>query len=117
MKKIAFFAMFSAALLFSGCVKDLQDRVTDLEDRVDQIEVDLKAAIKSIEDASSNGYSIVSYEALSDGSGYTFTLSNEKVVTVLNGKDGVDGGKGDKGDTGAPGAAGAAGAAGSPFSP
>lgn len=108
--------MFSAALLFSGCVKDLQDRVTDLEDRVDQIEVDLKAAIKSIEDASSNGYSIVSYEALSDGSGYTFTLSNEKVVTVLNGKDGVDGGKGDKGDTGAPGAAGAAGAAGSPGS-
>lgn len=101
MKKYLSVTLMVATLaIFGGCTKDLTERVDDLESRVDKIEVDLQKAIQAIEEATQKGYYISSYEELSDGSGYTFTFTNGKAVTILNGKDGAKGDDGDKGDKG-----------------
>ena len=98
MKRIFLCAAMAMSIAFAGCNKELTDRVDEIENRVDQIEVDLKAAVEAIQDATKNGYYIRSYEALSDGSGYTFIFTNGQAVTILNGKKGDSGAKGDKGD-------------------
>ncbi len=99
MKKILS-ALFVFAALFTACTKELETQVADLEKRVDKIEVDLKAAIAAIEEATEKGYYISSYQLSSDGAYYTLTFTNGKAITITNGKDGA---KGDKGDTGAKG--------------
>ncbi len=100
MKRFFLCAAMALCAALVGCNKELTDRVDEIENRVDKIEVDLKAAVEAIQEATQKGYYILSYEELSDGSGYTFTFTNGKAVTILNGKKGDTGSNGDKGDKG-----------------
>ena len=74
-------------------VDDLQTTVTKIESRVKDLESKV-AGLQSIATLVENGYLVKSYEALSDGTGYTLTLvkgSETKVITIKNGVDGENG--------------------------
>ena len=96
--KIRLSRIFPALLLLfmAGCqnLDDIYTQLADHENRLDKLEALTSDANKQIMalqaliDAQSNTVSIVSYEALADGSGYVLKMSDGKTITLTNGEDG-----------------------------
>lgn len=97
MKKLLY-VMASLALLFSGCTRELETRLSDVETRLAKVEdqvKELNSQVSLIQNLINGKYFIQSAAELSDGSGYKLVLvdkdGNSLEKTVLNGKDGADG--------------------------
>ena len=103
MKKL-FYVMASLVLLFSGCTRELESRLTEVESRLAKVEdqvKELNSQVSLIQKLISGKYFVQSATELPDGSGYKLVLvdkdGNTLEKTVLNGKDGVDGVNGEDG--------------------
>lgn len=96
MKKILL-ALSAAALLFAGCTKELEQRVGDLETTVEQLQSDLEALERAVE----NKLVVNSMTPVTDG--YELTFSDGTKITIRNGKDGINGTNGTDGTDGQPG--------------
>lgn len=96
MKKILL-ALSAAALLFAGCTKELEQRVGDLETTVEQLQSDLEALERAVE----NKLVVNSMTPVTDG--YELTFSDGTKITIRNGKDGINGTPGTPGTDGQPG--------------
>lgn len=97
MKKLLY-VMASLALLFSGCTRELETRLSDVETRLAKVEdqvKELNSQVSLIQNLINGKYFIQSAAELPDGSGYKLVLvdkdGNSLEKTVLNGKDGADG--------------------------
>ena len=97
MKKFLY-VMASLALLFSGCTRELETRLSDVETRLAKVEdqvKELNSQVSLIQNLINGKYFIQSATELPDGSGYKLVLvdkdGNSLEKTVLNGKDGADG--------------------------
>lgn len=87
--------ILSAALLFVGCTKELEQKVTDLTSRVDAVEQMAKANAKAIDELKKCDF-ITKVEQTA--SGWTITTSSGKVLALYNGTNGTDGAPGKDGD-------------------
>jgi len=103
MKKLLF-VMASLVLLFTGCTRELEGRLTEVEARLAKVEdqvKELNSQVSLIQQLISGKYFIQSATELTDGSGYKLVLvdkdGNTIEKTVLNGKDGADGENGKDG--------------------
>lgn len=90
--------MASLVLLFSGCTRELETRLSDVETRLAKLEdqvKELNSQVSLIQNLINGKYFIQSAAELPDGSGYKLVLvdkdGNSLEKTVLNGKDGADG--------------------------
>lgn len=99
MKKSLLMILGAAALL-AGCAKDLSPDLQKLEDRVAQLEKQVEANKKAIEELQKANF-ITAVEQTE--AGWSVTLDDGKVLTLYNGKDGKDGKDGVDGKDGAAG--------------
>ncbi len=99
MKKSLLMILGAAALL-AGCAKDLSPDLQKLEDRVAQLEKQVEANKKAIEELQKANF-ITAVEQTE--SGWSITLDDGKVLALYNGKDGKDGKDGTNGQDGAAG--------------
>lgn len=91
---IAGVAVALASLILVGCtdLTDITNRVKDLEDRMTKMEELVKSANESITthrkliDALSNRKSVTDYRKLEDGSGYLLVMSDGEEIIVRSGK-------------------------------
>ncbi len=97
MKKLLY-VMASLAVLFTGCTRELESRLTQVETRLAKVEdqvKELNSQVSLIQNLINGKYFIQSAAELPDGSGYMLVLvdkdGNSLEKTVLNGKDGADG--------------------------
>lgn len=97
MKKLLY-VMASLAVLFTGCTRELESRLTQVESRLAKVEEQVKelnSQVSLIQQLINGKYFIQSAAELPDGSGYKLVLvdkdGNSLEKTVLNGKDGADG--------------------------
>ena len=97
MKKLLYLFL-SVLLLFSGCTREIENRLTELEQRLAKVEEQVKelnSQVSLIQNLINGKYFIQSAAELPDGSGYKLVLVDKdgKTVekTVLCGKDGKDG--------------------------
>lgn len=100
MKKV-FLSLAAVAMLFSGCVKSLEDRVSVLEEKVASLEevvaaLDLKVnGINSIVSNLQEKVYVTSVDPVKDISGnvtgYTISFTKGDPVTITNGKTGPQG--------------------------
>ena len=97
MKKLLY-VMASLVVLFGGCTRELETRLTDVEARLAKVEEQVKelnSQVSLIQQLINGKYFIQSATELPDGSGYKLVLvdkdGNSVEKTVLNGKDGADG--------------------------
>lgn len=97
MKKLLYLFL-PVLLLFSGCTREIENRVTELEQRLAKVEEQVKelnSQVSLIQSLINGKYFIQSAAELPDGSGYKLVLVDKdgKTVekTVLCGKDGKDG--------------------------
>ena len=93
MKKI-FLAFAAAAFVFAGCTKDLELRVDQLEQDVEQLQSGLDALKKAVEE----NLSVVDYNQI-DG-GYELIMSDGSKLYIYNGADGANGKDGKDGANG-----------------
>ena len=86
-------------LLLAGCqnlddiysqLKSHEDRLTKLESLTSGVN-DQIAALQALVDAQAAKVNIVSYEPLSDGTGYLLRMSDGQTITLKNGANGKDG--------------------------
>ncbi len=77
---------------------DHEARIKVLEDMVHAANTDI-INIKKLIEGLQKKVSIVSYEALEDGSGYVLTMSDGTKMTLKNGKNGKDGADGKDGQS------------------
>ena len=99
--KLRLYRLLPALLLLvlAGCqnLDDIYNQLKDHEDRLTKLESltsganDRIAALQALIDAQSQKVSIVSYTALSDGTGYTLEMSDGSTITLKNGANGKDG--------------------------
>ena len=97
MKKLLY-VMASLAVLFTGCTRELESRLTQVESRLAKVEEQVKelnSQVSLIQNLINGKYFIQSAAELPDGSGYKLVLvdkdGNVTEKTVLNGKDGKTG--------------------------
>lgn len=97
MKKLLYLFL-PVLLLFSGCTREIENRLTELEQRLAKVEEQVKelnSQVSLIQNLINGKYFIQSAAELPDGSGYKLVLVDKdgKTVekTVLCGKDGKDG--------------------------
>ncbi len=109
MKKILAMLFAAAAVLTASCSKyddsDLRNKFTSLDSRLTILEnqvKDINKDVVALQTLVSEGCVITKVEALADGSGYTFTLSdkNNTTLTIKNGSDGKNGTNGTNGKDG-----------------
>lgn len=93
MKKI-FFALVAAVTLFAGCTKDLEQKVADLEKKVETI-----SELQTIIDNLNNKVYVSNYVELEDNAGYKIEFTNGESITLKHGEDGAPGEAGDDGDS------------------
>lgn len=94
MKKTILFIL--SAILFMSCTNldDVNSRLNDHENRIKILEGMVSNTNNAIEnlkkliDAESQKITIISYQALEDGSGYLLTMSDGSTITLKNGTDG-----------------------------
>ena len=96
MKKSLLMILGAAALL-AGCAKDLSPEIEKLEDRVAQLEQQVEANKKAIEELQKANF-ITGVEQTE--SGWSITLDDGKVLALYNGKDGENGQPGEPGKDG-----------------
>lgn len=97
MKKLLYLFL-PVLLLFSGCTREIENRLTELEQRLAKVEEQVKelnSQVSLIQNLINGKYFIQNASELPDGSGYKLVLVDKdgKTVekTVLCGKDGKDG--------------------------
>ena len=82
----------AVAVLFCSCTKELEDRVGNLEKKVEAIEKTVNTNVSSIEQllkAAKEAVTITKVETADNG--YTIYFSDGKTATIANGIDGKDG--------------------------
>lgn len=94
MKKL-FYLFIPIVLLFSCTdLDEINDRLDEHDDRLAKLENlvnDANSTIKNLQmlvEAQENKVSIISYDALPDGSGYVLEMSDGTEITLKNGSDG-----------------------------
>lgn len=90
------FSLLLALLLTAGCTQELENRLDQVESRVNDLETRLKQLndqVSTIQALLSGVYFVRDVQTLSDGSGYKLILENgsgqRMEKTILHGKDGV----------------------------
>ena len=94
--------MAAVAGIFCSCTKDLEKRVSELEQKFAELESKVNANAKSIADlvaAAESAVTINSVSPTDDGNGYIIVFSNGTTATITNGVDGADGKDGQDGHT------------------
>ena len=93
-----FTVLFASALLLVSCGSyddtELRDKVKDLEDRVAQLESAVNTNTQSIQalvEASKKSDAVTGFSELTDKSGYLITFASGKSITLYHGKDGQNG--------------------------
>lgn len=92
MKKTLFMIAAAAAMLCCSCTKDLEDRVGNLEKKVEALEKTVNTNVSSIEQllkASKEAVTITKVEKTDDS--YTIYFSDGQTATITNGINGNDG--------------------------
>ena len=95
--------MAAVAGIFCSCTKDLENRVSELEKKLAELESRVNANAKSISDlvaAAESAVTINSVSPTADGNGYVIVFSNGNTATITNGVDGNDGKDGKDGKDG-----------------
>lgn len=104
MKKLLF--VLAATLAFVGCTGDIEDRLTNLEERVDKLEEKLNdevADLAELIDALNDNVYVTGVTEITEGGevvGYTIALSKGQAITIYHGEDGKDGASGSDGKDG-----------------
>ena len=91
MKKALFMIVAAAAVLCCSCTKDLEDRVGNLEQKVEALEKTVNTNVSSIEQlvkASEKAVTVTKVETTDKG--YTIYFSDGTNATIANGIDGKD---------------------------
>ena len=96
MKKTILFILFIPIVLLFSCtdLDEINERLDDHDGRLAKLENlvnDANLTIKNLQmlvEAQENKVSIISYDALSDGSGYVLEMSDGTEITLKNGSDG-----------------------------
>ena len=86
--------MAAVAGIFCSCTKDLENRVSELEKKLAELESRVNANAKSISDlvaAAESAVTINSVSPTADGNGYVIVFSNGTTATITNGVNGNDG--------------------------
>ena len=96
MKKILL-AIFGAALLMVGCTKEIETAVNDINSRLTALETQVAANKAAIEELQKANFIT---EVKETETGWTITLSNNKVITLYNGAQGAQGAQGPQGPQG-----------------
>lgn len=95
MKKALFTIAAVAAVFCCSCTKDLEDRVGDLEKKVDALEAQVKNNVNSIEQLLTAAATTVTVKSVvKTENGYIINFSDgtkAEIANGVNGKDGVDG--------------------------
>ena len=95
MKKALFTIAAVAAVFCCSCTKDLEDRVGDLEKKVDALEAQVKDNVNSIEQLLTAAATTVTVKSVvKTENGYTINFSDgtkAEIANGVNGKDGADG--------------------------
>ncbi len=92
MKKALFMIAAAAAMFCCSCTKDLEDRVGNLEKKVEALEKTVNTNVSSIEQlvkAANEAVTVTKVETTDNG--YTIYFSDDTKVTIANGIDGKDG--------------------------
>ena len=108
MKKVLF-ALAAGAMLFAGCTKGLEERVSVLEDKVASLEEAVAALDREMDGISAivsnlqNKVYVTGVTPKTDISGnvvgYTISFTEGEPITITNGQTGPQGPKGDAGFT------------------
>ena len=112
MKKILLLVV-AAVLGFASCTKDLENRVSKLEDSVESIQKQITelteklnsevSALQKLIDALENNVYVTGVSNIMEGDkviGYTITLSKGPAITIYHGTDGKNGSNGINGNNG-----------------
>lgn len=92
MKKALFTIAAVAAVFCCSCTKDLEDRVGDLEKKVDALEAQVKNNVNSIEQLLTAAATTVTVKSVvKTENGYTINFSDGTKAEIANGVDGKDG--------------------------
>ena len=92
MKKALFTIAAVAAVFCCSCTKDLEDRVGDLEKKVDALEAQVKDNVNSIEQLLTAAATTVTVKSVvKTENGYTINFSDGTKAEIANGVDGKDG--------------------------
>lgn len=92
MKKALFTIAAVAAVFCCSCTKDLEDRVGDLEKKVDALEAQVKNNVNSIEQLLAAAATTVTVKSVvKTENGYTINFSDGTKAEIANGVDGKDG--------------------------
>ena len=92
MKKSLFMIAAAVALLCCSCTKDLEDRVGNLEKKVEALEKTVNTNVSSIEQllkAAKEAVTVTKVEETENG--YTIYFSDGNIATITNGINGNDG--------------------------
>lgn len=91
MKKALFTIAAVAAVFCCSCTKDLEDRVGDLEKKVDALEAQVKNNVNSIEQLLTAAATTVTVKSVvKTENGYTINFSDGTKAEIANGVDGQD---------------------------
>lgn len=91
MKKALFTIAAVAAVFCCSCTKDLEDRVGDLEKKVDALEAQVKDNVNSIEQLLTAAATTVTVKSVvKTENGYTINFSDGTKAEIANGVDGQD---------------------------
>lgn len=92
MKKALFTIVAVAAMFCGSCTKDLEDRVGNLEKKVDALEAQVKDNVKSIEQLLTAAATTVTVKSVvKTENGYTINFSDGTKAEITNGINGKDG--------------------------